>query len=125
MYAATSGVATMASQTVEVLRPGEVTSVGFKGKAFLGESLVPALRDELMALVEEEHPKVLQFDLTGITLLTSDVLNFFVWLHNRDVEIVLFNPSDHVRQVLEITKLDSIFAVVEPEESGDDKQRQT
>ena len=99
----------MDGSKLEVRDPGEVTIVGFRGERFLGATMVQTCRKELNRIVERHRPKVIQFDLTGVALITSEMLNFLVSLRKKGLDVALYNPSEDVRAVMDITRLDTVF----------------
>ena len=102
---------------LRVWRDGEVVSIGFEEEQFLDEHVLPTLRDKLEAIVEERQPSVLRFDLTRVAYITSDVLGILVSLHREGVRVVLHNPSEDVRSIVERTKLDSLMEMVDDDTS--------
>lgn len=103
----------MDGSMLEVHDPGEVTVVGFRGEKFLGAMAVQTCRRELKRIVDEHRPKVIQFDLTGVVLITSEMLNFLVSLRKQGLDIALYNPSEDVRAVMDITRLDTVFELTD------------
>lgn len=99
----------MSEAAIELLEPGDVTVVGFRGDTFLGATHIPLLQESINRIINEHQPKVLQFDLSGVALLTSDMLGFFISIKNRGIDIALYNPSEDVRKVIEVTRLDELF----------------
>ena len=70
---------------LEVYDVGELTVVGFGGREVL----------------------------TGVRLIPSGMLGMLCAIRNEGVEVHLYNPSQDVREVLEITKLDSLLEMHE------------
>ena len=99
--------------TLEVFKSGEITVVGFGGRDVLDQVNIAACRDQIADLVKVNHTKTLAFDLTGVRLIPSGLLGLLVSLKDLGVAVQIFNPSDDVREVLEITKLDKLFEVHE------------
>ena len=97
---------------LNVLKTGEITVVGF-GRNDVLELISPdACLAQIAEIITANQPKTLAFDLTGVSMLPSAVLALMVTLKKR-VAIQIFNPSDNVREVLKITKLDRLFEVRE------------
>ncbi len=101
------------AKTVEVYETGRLTVVGFGGREILDQVDVTSCRDELAELVKEHDCETLAFDLTGVRLIPSGFLGILTSLRDLNVEIELYNPSADVREVLEVTNLDRIFAIHE------------
>ena len=96
---------------LEVYEAGRLTVVGFGGKEIFDEVSIANCRDELLQLVNEHDCRDLAFDLTGMNLLPSGLLGVLTSLRNMGIEIHLYNPSDDIREVLQITKLDRLIQV--------------
>ena len=100
---------------IKVYEAGRLTVVGFDGSFNLENTNISQCRDELAALIKENACEVLAFDLTGVRLLPSGLLGLLASLRQLGVEVHLYNPSDDVRDVLEITNLDRVMKVHEIE----------
>lgn len=102
----------IASQ-LEVYDVGELTVVGFGGREVLDRLSLADCRAELMDLIHEHKCHTLAFDLTGIRLIPSGLLGMLCSIRNQGIEVHLYNPSQDVREVLEITKLDGLLEMHE------------
>lgn len=98
-----------------VYKTGELTVVGFGGHDALANVNLAQCRDDLIHLIQEHNCKTLAFDLTGVNLIPSGTLGLIAAMRKRNVDVHIYNPSDDVRDVLEITKLDTIINVHEVE----------
>lgn len=98
----------MTSQ-LEVYEAGELTVIGFGGHEILDRLSLAECRDELLHLIQQNECKTLAFDLTGIRLIPSGMLGMLCSFCRQGIDVHLYNPSQDVREVLEITKLDSLF----------------
>ena len=96
---------------LKVYQTGELTVVGFGGQDVPDEVCIAAYRDQLFQLIEEHQCKVLAFDLTGVTLVPSGMLGVLMSLRNRVGRVELYNPSDDVREVLRMTRLETLFEI--------------
>jgi anti-anti-sigma factor len=94
---------------LEVYQTGPTTVVGFGGRDVLSDVNVAVCRDELVALIEKAHCQTLAFDLTGVKFLPSGLLGLLASLRQKQVEVHLYNPSQDVRDVLEITNLNRLI----------------
>lgn len=100
---------------LEVYDVGELTVVGFGGREVLDRLSLAECRNERMQLIRENRCQTLAFDLTGVRLIPSGMLGMLCAIRNEGVEVHLYNPSQDVREVLEITKLDSLLEMHEVE----------
>ena len=100
---------------LEVYEAGELTVLGFGGREVLDRISLGQCREELMALIRELDCKTLAFDLTGVRLIPSGMLGLLCSIWKQGVAVHLYNPSQDVREVLEITKLDGLFELHEVE----------
>lgn len=103
---------------LKVYEAGELTVVGFGGKDVLDDVNVADFRDEVSALVKKHGCKVLAVDLTGVTLIPSGLLGLLASLRQLGIDVHIYNPSDDVRDVLEVTKLNEVFQIHEVGLSG-------
>jgi anti-anti-sigma factor len=96
---------------LHVYKAGQLTVVGFGGHDLLDEVNLAECREEIVALVEANDCEILAFDLTGVKLIPSGLLGLLASLRELGIEVQLYNPSDDVREVLAITKLDRIMSI--------------
>lgn len=100
---------------LRVYKTGRLTVVGFGGCDVLDHINMADCRDEIVALIQQNQCEVLAFDLTGVTLIPSGLLGLLASTRNHGVEVHLYNPSDDIRDVLEVTKLDQVMQIHEVE----------
>jgi anti-sigma B factor antagonist len=94
---------------LEVYSAGELTVVGFRGRPVLDHLNLANCRDELVGLIREHHSKTLALDLTGVRLIPSGLLGLLASIRRQGVTVQLYNPSADIREVLEITKLNTLL----------------
>ena len=99
--------------TLEIYKSGDVTVIGFGGREVLDQINIGACREQISALVKRDNIKTLAFELTGVQLIPSGMLGLMASLRDLGVTVQIFNPSDDVREVLEITKLNQLFEIHE------------
>jgi anti-anti-sigma factor len=112
-----------ATPILEVYQTGPTTVVGFGGRDVLGDVNIAACREELLALIRDQGCSVVAVDLTGVKLLPSGLLGVLASLRNNDVDVHLYNPSEDVREVLQITGLDQLMPIHEVEVPRPDTER--
>lgn len=98
---------------LNVYQTGPLTVVGFAGQDVPDEVCIAAYRDQLFKLIDDSHCQVLAFDLTGVVLVPSGMLGVLVSLRKRLDRVELYNASKDVLDVLEMTKLNSLFDIRE------------
>ena len=98
---------------LRVYQTGELTVVGFGGQDVPDEVCIAAYREQLFQLIEHHHCKVLAFDLTGVTLVPSGMLGVLTSLRSKVDRVELYNPSEDVREVLRMTRLEQMFEMKE------------
>ncbi len=106
---------TDSGQILQIYSTGPMTVLGFGGREILDQLDIGACRNEIIALVKEHNTEKLAFDLTGVKLVPSGMLGLLASLRQLNVEVHVCNPSDDVREVLEVTKLDQILQVYDVE----------
>ena len=99
------------AQVLKVYQTGELTVVGFGGRDVPDEVCIANYRDQLFQMVKENQCKVLAFDLTGVTLIPSGMLGVLTSLRSKVQRIELYNPSVDVREVLRMTRLETLFEI--------------
>jgi len=104
-----------AQKQLEVYQSGKLTVIGFGRKKNLDHINPTKCRDEITALIDKHRCEVLAFDLTGVVIVPSGLLGLLASLRQLEVEVHLFNPSEDVREVLDITKLDRVMQIHEVE----------
>ena len=97
--------------TLEIVRNGEVTVVGFGGRDLLDQINLAACRDQITDLIKRNQTKTLVIDLAGVRLIPSGLLRVLASIRDTVEKIQILNPSEDVRDVLEVTKLNQIFEV--------------
>jgi anti-anti-sigma factor len=93
-----------------VYRKGPLTVIGF-GSQRPNRIDLGVCRDELTALLKSTHCRSLAVDLTNVRFVPSGMLGLLATISKVGVELMIFNPNREIRDVLEITKLDSIMRI--------------
>lgn len=96
---------------LEVYQTGPLTVVGFGGREILDQIDLSSCHKQLIDLVDQHSCKTLAFDLTGVKLIPSGMLGLITSLRNKKIEVHLYNPSDDVQEVLDVTKLNQVLQV--------------
>jgi anti-sigma B factor antagonist len=82
----------------------------------------PPLRELLATVFSQKQPQRLVLDLKELIYLDSTGLSVFVTAQKRaaaaGVELSLVDPNPSVRRLFEITALDRIFTILDPEGSS-------
>lgn len=94
---------------LEVYEAGTLTVIGFGGCEVLDHLNLAECRDEIVELIGRHKCSTLAFDLTGVRLIPSGFLGLLASIRRHGVDVHLYNPSDDIREVLEITKLDKVL----------------
>lgn len=105
----------MHGNPIEVYAVGPTTVVGFGGNDLPENVNLVVCRDWLVELIRQQRCQVLAFDLTGVRLVPSGLLGLLASLRNEGIEVHLYNPSEDLKNVLEITHLDRLMPVHEVE----------
>ncbi|MCR9201922.1 MAG: STAS domain-containing protein [Planctomycetaceae bacterium] len=101
---------------LKVYSVGETTVLGFGGEDVPSEFNAAMYRAAISDLLIAHKSIVVAFDLTGVQLVPSGMLGLLVSLKKLDgVEptVQIFNPCDDVREVLRITRIDTMIEVHE------------
>ncbi|HXY37937.1 MAG TPA: STAS domain-containing protein [Planctomycetaceae bacterium] len=96
---------------LNIYQTGKLTVVSFVSADHMDQIIVSECRSEIAELIKQHECEVLAFDLTGVKLVPSGMLGMLASLGRLGVQVLIFNPSDEIREVLEITRLDSLLQV--------------
>ena len=84
----------------------------------IGENNGPELL-ELISQQIEDNILLCAIDISNVRYINSSGIGVLITVltkfRNKDGELVLINPSEHVKKLLIITKLNAIFNVVDDE----------
>ena len=94
-----------------VYQSGELTVVGFGDREILDQIDLTACRAEIIALVEKHKCKTLAFDLSGVKLVPSGMLGLLASLRRMNIAVHLYNPSQDIAEVLQITRLSEVLPI--------------
>lgn len=101
---------------LRVYSAGRVTVLGFSGQDVPSEFNAAHYRAAITDLIKENESSTVAFDLTGVRLVPSGMLGLLVSLTRiPDLPLIVqvFNPSQDVREVLAITKLNRMIEIHE------------
>ena len=108
------------NMTTSIRQAGGVTIVDISGRIVLGEESA-ALRDLVRDLLTKGHKKIL-FNLGDVDYIDStglgSLVSAFTSVRNQGGELKLFNLANKVQGVLQITKLYTVFDVLNDEAAG-------
>ncbi len=96
---------------LHVYEAGELLVLGFAGRDVPSNFNVAHYREAILELAELHGTKTIAFDLTGVRLVPSGILGLWASLHQQEIGIEVYNPSDDIAEVLEITKLNQFIQV--------------
>jgi anti-sigma B factor antagonist len=101
---------------LKVYRVGATTVLGFGGEDIPSEFNAAHYRAAIADLLRANNSEVVAFDLTGVKLVPSGMLGLLVSLKKLEgltPVVQVFNPSEDVREVLQITKLNTMIEIHE------------
>src|SRR5947208_15638967 len=101
--------------TTNIRQVGGVTIVDISGRIVLGEESA-ALRDLVCDLLSKGHKKIL-FNLGDVNYIDSSglghLVSAFTSARKKEGELKLLNLTNKVQQVLQITRLYSVFNIMD------------
>jgi anti-anti-sigma factor len=100
------------SDVFHVLETGRLTLVRINPEGVTDFERFEQCRDQLFAILKNAGCVVVRFDVEGIPFLASGVLGLLVSMRNSGVDIQIQNASEHVRDVLTVTRLDQLVEVL-------------
>lgn len=96
---------------LQVYATDPVVVVGFGGVAIPDDHNLSAYRDELLDLLEKHQKTDLAFDLTGVVIVPSGIVGLLVSLVRRSINVSVFNASQEVREVFEVTQINQLVTL--------------
>jgi anti-anti-sigma factor len=100
------------SDVFQVRETGRLTVVRVNPEGVTDFERFEQCRDELVQILTNAGCVVVRFDVEGIAFLASGVLGLLVSMRNAGVDIQIQNASEHVRDVLKVTRLDQLVEVL-------------
>jgi len=108
------------SLTTNIRQAGRVTIVDFKGRIVLGEESA-ALRELVRELISKGHKQIL-FNLAEVAYIDSSglgsLVGAFTSVRKQQGELKLLNLTGKVHDVMQITKLYTVFEIMNDEATG-------
>jgi anti-sigma B factor antagonist len=108
------------TMTTSTRQAGGVTIVDISGRIVIGEESA-SLRDLIRDLLTKGHKKIL-FNLGDVDYIDStglgSLVSAFTSVRNQGGELKLFNLPNKVQGVLQITKLYTVFDIMDVEAAG-------
>ena len=99
---------------LRVYSVGPTTVLGFGGQDVPSEFNAAHYRAAITDLLLANQSNTVAFDLTGVRLVPSGMLGLLASLRQLDglsPTVQVFNPSEDVQEVLQITKLNTMIEV--------------
>ena len=72
---------------------------------------VAATQEWLLSLARQHGCRTVALDVSEIEILCSSVLGMLASLRADGIAVQLYNPSEYVQEVLDVTRLDMILSV--------------
>jgi anti-sigma B factor antagonist len=108
------------SMTISTRQVGGVTIVDIRGRIVLGEESA-SVRDMICDLLSKGHKQIL-LNLGAVDYIDSmglgSLVGAFVRVRKQGGELKLLNLTDKVTDVMQITKLYTVFDIMNDEEAG-------
>ncbi len=108
------------NMTTSIRQVGGVTIVDISGRIVLGEESA-ALRDLVRDLLSKEHRRIL-FNLAKVSYIDSaglgSLVGAFTSVRKQQGELKLLNLTNKVQDVMQITKLYTVFDIMNDETEG-------
>lgn len=104
----------------DIKQQGDIAVISLEGE-LIDKSQAAGLMHAINELIEKKTNKFV-FDLGGIQYLNSSGLNVLITIltksRNDGGDVIITNISKKVKQLLVITKLDTIFTIADSKESA-------
>jgi anti-sigma B factor antagonist len=106
--------------TTRTRQIGNVTIMDIEGRIVLGDESA-ALREVICDLLSKGHKQIL-LNLKGVTYINSmglgSLVGAFVTMRNQGGELKLLNITEKVTNLMQITKLYTVFDIFHDESTG-------
>ncbi|MEZ6067008.1 MAG: STAS domain-containing protein [Planctomycetaceae bacterium] len=110
------------SNSFHVYKQGQLTIIGFDGKALTDPRQEIACRDELLRMIDHADCQILAVDLMQVPVISSWILGILAAIKQKGVQVELYHPNPQMRDVLSVTRLDELLHVrhdeVRPDATG-------
>jgi len=103
---------TRISDVFHLRETGRLTVVGVNPDGITDFTRFEQCRDELIPILQKADCHVVRFDLDGIPFLASGIMGLLISLQKIGVEIQLQNVSEHILDVLRVTRLDEMVEIM-------------
>jgi anti-anti-sigma factor len=100
------------SDVFQVRETGRLSVVRVNPEGVTDYERFEQCRNELLTELKQAGCVVVRFDVEGIPFLASGVLGLLVSMRNSGVDIQIQNATEHVRDVLKVTRLDQLVEVL-------------
>ena len=101
---------------------GDVTVVSFMDRKILDEPNIQIIGEQLFSLVDDSGRKKLLLNFGNVEYMSSAALGKLITLDRKlkaaGGRLVLCNIDPQIREVFEITKLDTVFIIREDEQEA-------
>ena len=98
---------------LKVYETGEKMIVGFSRQAAGQPADIPRWHSELVKLIDQHRCVALTFDLTDVRRMPHAVLDILFSLRKRGVQVLVFNPTKSMRDLLKVTRLNGVVREVD------------
>lgn len=106
--------------TTKVRQVGDVAIVDLTGKITLGEN-TGILRDELRSLLTQGHKNII-LNMAGVTYVDSaglgELVGAYTTATNQGGSVKLINLQGKMKDLMQITKLHTIFSIFDNEQAA-------
>jgi len=100
------------SDVFQVNETGRLTLVRVNPDGVTDYERFEQCRDQLLKILKEAGCVVVRLDVEGIPFLASGILGLLVSMRNSGIDVQIQNASEHVRDVLKVTRLDKLVEVL-------------
>ncbi|MFN0050965.1 MAG: STAS domain-containing protein [Planctomycetales bacterium] len=97
---------------LKITPEGDRLIIAYGRKDIPDELCVAGYRDQLLQLIKE-YPScsTFAFDVANVKMLPSGMLGILATVKQRGKNVEILNPSSDVRDVLRITRLETLFTI--------------
>jgi anti-anti-sigma factor len=103
-----------ASNILEVYETGKRIIVGFGRQHVTDDHCLALYREQIRQLIKEHGSTEVAFDLKAFKKIQSGTLGLIASVRNEGVKVYVFNLSQEVREVFELSNLDKVIELRDP-----------
>jgi anti-sigma B factor antagonist len=100
---------------LEIRETGQRIVLGFGSQTVPDDHCLAVYREQIRELIKEHRATEVGFDLEPFKTIQSGTLGLIASIRNEGVKVFVFNVSPGIREVFELTNLDQVINLFDPQ----------